>query len=393
MRGAAGMTESLLLVLVSLPSLASLLHPILIALARRKWNRSARRVGAWEPAVSVVVPLAPTEEHGADNMRSVLRQGGLRDYQVVFVAEERDHASAALARAAAAAHPDVDTAIVYSGDPQGRLAKMHNLQAGLLLCRGEVVVFVDSDVGFLGHHDIRRLVRILADDRVGLVTAAPVYRAPRTLGGYLLATMINVDLWAYFSGLFLSGSMNVANGALLAARGSFLAGIGDLDDLQQQLLNDTALARKVRAAGRLVALSGVPVYVRTPSLTVSAWWRQVMRWHIGMRRVLPPVEYVLYGYHRSAMLLGTICFLLAGPSPIRPWFLAVPAGARLLSCAVLSLCWWRERRALPEVFLAVLTDLLSPGIWLLSWMQTTVQWRGRTYRIGKGGTTEEVHRA
>jgi hypothetical protein len=90
------------------------------------------------------------------------------------------------------------------------------------------------------------------------------------------------------------------------------------------------------------------------------------------------------------MALGTLAFLVMRPSPIRPWFVAIPALARVLSCAVLSSCWWPERQALIEVPLAILTDLLSPVIWLLSWVQATVHWRGRTYRIGKGGRTEEV---
>jgi cellulose synthase/poly-beta-1,6-N-acetylglucosamine synthase-like glycosyltransferase len=267
---------------------------------------------------------------------------------------------------------------------------MHNLRTALPLCRHEIVVFADSDVELTGPRHLLALTRPLADDRVGLVTAAPIYRAPVTPGGFLLATMINADLWVYFALLFLTGNMNVANGALLAARRSVLANTGDLEDLQYQLLNDTVLARKVRESGRRVVLSPMPAVIPTPSLSFSDWWRQVVRWHVAMRSVLPGLEYVLYGYHRSGALLGLVCFLLVGPSPFRPLFLLVPALARVLSCSLQFVFWLREPRALVEIPLAVLLDLLSPVIWLLSWVEKTVWWRGRAYRVRRGGIAEEI---
>ncbi len=392
MGGGTGVIDGVVLGLVSLPSTVILLHPFFIGIARRKWHRLIQRVEALEPAVSIVVPFAPTEEHAARNMDSLLRQQGLRDCQVIFVVEDPSHPSAAQARAAAAAHPEADVTIVCAGDPQGRLAKMHNLQTGLELCRHDLVVFVDSDVEFRARDEVHRFVAALGEGRVGLVTAAPTYREPRSRGGYFLATMVNADLWAYFACLYLVGALNVANGAVLAARRSFLGRTGDLGSLQHQLLNDTALARRVRAAGGTVVLSASPASVPTPALSLADGWRQVMRWHVGMRRVLPATEYLVYGYHRSAMLVGALAFLLADPSPVRPWFVAIPALARLLSGAVLCCCWRRGWRAAIEVLMAPLTDLLSPVIWLLSWMQTTVEWRGRTYSVGKGGVVQEVVR-
>jgi cellulose synthase/poly-beta-1,6-N-acetylglucosamine synthase-like glycosyltransferase len=377
-----------LLVLVGLPSAVILLHPLVVALARRAWDRLARATEAPAPAVSVVIPLAATEEHLARNLDRVLRQRGLAAYQVILVAEDRDQPAAARARAAVAAHPEVETAVVYSGDPRGRLAKMHNLRAGLRLCRHPIVVFVDSDATFDGEDDLRRLVRPLADERVGLVTAVPVYRAPRTLGGALTAAMINADLRACLACLYLAGSLNAANGAALAMRRSLLAEIGDLGDFERRLLSDTALARRVRAAGRRVALCADPVVVLTPAMSLADWWRQAMRWHIGMRRVLPAGEYALYGYRGAGLALGVIAYLLT----MRPWLLAVPLLARVICCATLALGGSRERRVGPEVFLVLATDLLTPVIWLLSWARADVRWRKRAYRIGRDGEARELAR-
>lgn len=384
--------EGILFGLVCLPSLAVLLTPIFIALARLKGDLLGRHRQGWSPAVSLVVPLARTEEHGIRNMRSYLGQEGLRDYEVIFVAENSDDPSAEMARTARLAHPDMATSIVYSGNPNGRIAKMHNLRTALPLCRHEIVVFADSDVEFTGPGHLLALTRSLVDDRIGLVTAAPIYRVPVTLGGFLLATMINADLWGYFGLLYITGNMNVANGALLATRRTVLAEAGDLEDMQHQLLNDSALARKVRAVGGRVALCPLPAVIPTPSLSVPDWWRQIMRWHVGMRSVLPSLEYMLYGFHRSGVFLGLLCFLLVGVSPLRPLFLVIPVLTRMLSCSLLFLFWRREPRALIEIPLAPLLDLLSPVIWLLSWVEKTIWWRGRAYRIGKGGIAEEIVR-
>ncbi len=401
------------LVFVSAPSLVVFCHPLFIALARRKgrgarveeWKKAGgdeqraatggKRpgTGEWSPSVAVAVPMAPAEEHLAGNLHAVLGQRGLRDYRVVLTSEDPNDPSAAVAHEVACAHPEVETRITSSGPAGGSIAKMHNLGVAIRSCENEIIVLADSDVRFGRSDELKSVIAPLRDERIGVVTVAPTYRRPRTLGGVLMATMINADLWPYLAILQVFGVLNVTNGAVLAMRRGFLSELGDLEDLQHQLLSDAVLARKVRWAGRRVILAAEPVSIPTPSLSVPAWWRQVMRWHIGMRRVLPRFEYLLFGYHRSPVLLGGIAFLLFDSSPLRPLFLLIPVLARILSCTLVSIRWIPERETLAEIPLAILTDLISPAIWLISWAQRTIVWRGHSYRIGKDGAAEEVARA
>jgi GT2 family glycosyltransferase len=169
--------------------------------------------------------------------------------------------------------------------------------------------------------------------------------------------------------------------------------IHGFQDLQHQLLNDTALARRVRRHGYDVILAADPAMIPTPSLSLLDWWRQVMRWHIGMRSVLPRGEYLLYGWHRSPMLLGLVGFFLFKEWPHHGLFLLIPVCARILSGAGLHLRWLREPRSAGQVLFTIATDLVSPLIWFLSWHGGTVEWKGRIYQIREGGAAEEIGRA
>ena len=373
-----------LLLMIAIPSLVVFLHPLSIHMARRKAKKQGNS-DSWRPSISLVIPLASQEEFAEENFSSYLFQKNLGPYEIIFVAEDPAYPSARIASSLSSVYSNVNSKVVYSGKTNGSVDKMHNLHRGIRDCKNDIIVFVDSDVRFVNAEEIKKLIAPLKSADVGLVTAAPQYHLPHTLGGHLLATMINADLWGYFSVLALLGKLNVANGAILAMRRSMLTRIGNLEDLKQQILNDTIIARRVSNEGKRIFLSHHPAYIPTSSLSMSEWWAQAVRWHIAMRMVLPKTEYFLYGLLRSPVLLGILSFLLCPDNPYRLVFLVLPIVARMVSFGGIQFAWMKEKSGLLGLLFVPFTDMISPLIWGYSWMQNRINWRGKSYSVQKGG--------
>lgn len=373
-----------LLLIIAIPSLIVLLHPLSILMARQKARRRSDN-SSWRPSISLVVPLASTEQFAQENFCSYLTQKNDGSYEVIFVAEDPTQPSVRIASSLLSLHSNVNARILYSGPANENVSKMHNLCRAIQDCKNEIVVFVDSDVRLSNAEEIRELIGPLKDTEVGLITAAPQYHLPHTLGGHLLATMINADLWGYFSALTVLRKLNVANGAFLAMRRSTLISIGNLENLKRQVLSDTAIAKKVLNKRKRIFLSPNPLYIQTASLRVLDWWNQAIRWHIAMRMVLPKSEYLLYGLLRSPVLVGALSLLLWSNHPYRFVFLVLPILARIISFLGIQLAWIRQKSGLLGFLFVPFTDMISPLIWGYSWVQNQINWRGRTYRVQKEG--------
>lgn len=370
--------------LIGIPSLVVLSLPLFICIAAQK-ARLYQDSDSWHPSISLIAPLAANEEFGENNWSSYFVQKDLGPYEIIFVSEESAQFSSELASSLIARHPNIDARIIFSGTAAEKVAKMHNLGRGIRESKNDIIVFVDSDVCLPDEREIRKRIQPFQDKDIGLITGAPLYHRPRTPGGYLLATMINADLWGYFAVLAAARSLVVANGAFLSLRRTTLALIGNLEDLEYQILNDTAIARKVLKIGQKIALSPLPVHIKTPSINFSEWWSQAIRWHIAMRRVLPKSEYFLYGFQRAPLFLGMISFMLGLGFPDSWIFLAVPLLSRFLSFLAIQCFWIKEREGILELVLVILTDIVSPFIWVYSWVRNRIYWRGRCYRVYKGG--------
>lgn len=377
------------ILLIVLPCLVILLFPVWIARSRRA-DAASRSSDTAAASLDIVIPLAPREEHLEAHARSYLAQRHPAPIQVLFVAEQPEHPSARCIAGMLPAAASVQARLLFSGDPGPAVAKMHNLQRAVKECRHDCIVLLDSDVLLPRADQLSRAVTALHDASVGLVTAAPLYHDPRTVGGHLLATMINADVWGYFASLSTIGSLNVANGSLIAMRRETLRAIGDFADLQRKILNDSAIAQSVRALGLRIHLSAEPAHIPTPRASIADWWRQAMRWHIGMRSVLPRTEYLLFGLLRVPTLAGLTAYFLFVDSPLRLAFPVVPVAARSISLALIVGYWYRDFSLIRQLAIVPLTDLVSPLLWLLAWVARTISWRGRRYRVAKDGIADAL---
>jgi ceramide glucosyltransferase len=377
------------LLLVVLPSVLILAYPLFIRLAQKKFRRTLCNVESW-PTLSVIVPLHGVDEGLRDNLRSWLSQKYEGTFEIIFSIEDESDSAVRVIREVIHDYPNTEARLLFSGSGTNHRGKIHNLVEALKTSYAETVMFLDSDVRLVSDDYLSYLVSPLVHSEVGLVTCAQVVYGPQSLGAGLITVMTNADLPGYFSTLFVTGNLNVANGAIMALRRDVVEQVGGLADLRNTVLNDTALARKVTAIGKQILLADRPALVYSGKSTLTDWWYQSCRWHVAMKSYLRFFEYVAYALSRIGLLTAALYVVF---SPLT-WFtactLAVPLVSRTISFAATSLLVLRRRGPWRYFALIYLTDLMNPLFVLVPFITKKIVWRGRTYLVNRNAVIHPV---
>ena len=218
-------------------------------------NLRSLRVPTDEPApvgerVSVLVPARDEAGHIASCLASVLDQVSVPDLEILVLDDASSDGTADAARRAAGDDPRVR---VLEGDPlpQGWLGKTHACDQLGRAATGTVLIFLDADV-VLAPQALAATVHLL---REAHLDAASPY--PRQLAETWSERLVQPLLqWSWLTLLPLrlaeaSGrpSLTAGNGQLLALDAQAYRRIGGHRAVRNEVLDDLALVRAVKAAG------------------------------------------------------------------------------------------------------------------------------------------------
>jgi hypothetical protein len=201
-------------------------------------------------AVSVLLPVRDEQAHVQGCLRAVLASTGVPDLQVLVLDDASTDATAALAAAVAREDPRVE---VLTGAPlaPGWLGKPHALAQLAGRARGSVLVAVDADVR-LAPHALAAAVDLLRRHDLDLVSPYPRQVAVGA-GERLVQPLLQ---WSFLATLPLRlaersarPSLSAANGQLMALDAGALRRAGGFAAVRNQVLDDVALVRAVKASG------------------------------------------------------------------------------------------------------------------------------------------------
>jgi len=332
------------------------------------------------PRVSVIVP-ARNEQRGIRAAVASLADQEYRDVEVVVVDDESDDATAAEARAAA---DDRVTVLQGAPLPDGWVGKSWACVQGAERATGDWLLFTDADVRHAPDTVGRALALALGHRQGGGVTLLPVLETG-TAAERVVQPAAAVLIRSFVAPGPLVRSPRVpvaiaAGGFILVERTAYEAAGGHAA-VHDLLVEDAALAERLKAAGRPLTLasSGGRVRVRMYVGAREVWrgWRKntslgLARGSLGLAMataglgaavsVWPVVG--LVGPRRGVAAAAAIAQLVARldvepicPTPA-PYRLTLPLGS-----VVLALC-----------------SLASS----IDRVRGTVSWRGRSYAHGGG---------
>jgi ceramide glucosyltransferase len=343
------------------------------------------------PPVSILKPLKGVDPEIWQSFCSHCDQD-YPDFQLIFGVSDPGDPAIGLVRKLQAKYPDLPIELIVCDRALGANVKVSNLAQMLPAARHEFVLVNDSDIRVPSDY-LRTVIPPLANDSVGLVTC--LYRgvASPTTGSRLESLGISTDFVpGVLSARFLERGLHFGLGSTLAFRRRDLAAIGGFEALLDYLADDYELGRRIAAMGKRVELSAATVTTFLPAYTLRQFFRHQLRWSRTIR------DARCWGYAGLLFTFGlpwALVTLLATHGAVWAWILfGMTLAVRLaVGCGALVVLHDRQNfrnKALGNLCLLPLRDLLAPFVWVIGFIGNRIHWRGDVFDL-KDGRLSKVH--
>jgi ceramide glucosyltransferase len=365
----------------------SALYHVAVAFAALRFHWAKEPAADFTPPVSLLKPLRGIEQGFYATLKTFFQQD-YPAYEIVFgLSDAKDAASWTIAQLRRE-FPKVPVKVVLVPESAAAIPanpsnpKMRKLQQMVAEASHEVLVITDADIRVEPDY-LRRVMRPLADERVGLVTS--LYRGVPVgkLGSVLEALGMSGD----FAGQVLLAralrGVRFGLGATLATRKKQITEIGGLAPWADYLADDFVLGDRIAAAGYRVHLSHTVVETLLPYRAFSEAFHQQLRWARTIRACSPRgYPGLLFAYAAPLAIIPALAYpgsalalMVLDAALIARWLAAWAAG--VLVC--------RDRVVRNYFWLLPVRDLLALLIWLLSFFGREIVWRQARFRLGADG--------
>jgi len=331
--------------------------------------------------ISVLKPLAGTDEGLEDNLRTFFEQR-YPAFEILFAVRSTQDTAIAVVERLQDQYPRVRSRLLVTGEPPYPNAKVYSLHRMLLLAHHDILVMSDSDVRVTPEM-LSTVAAEFQDEKVGLVTCP--YRAVpgRSSWSTLEAVGLNTE---FISGVLVARvleGMKFALGPTIAARRETLVSIGGFDAVKDFLAEDFVMGKLAAERGYRVILSSCVIEHRIGAQAFAANLKHRLRWNRSTRRSRP------WGY------IGQV---FTNPLPPALLLCAVkPAWWPALVAAILfraAAGWAAAGHALRDSltrrlwWLVPVQDIANFLVWVAGFFGNTVLWRGRKYYLLRDGRFE-----
>jgi ceramide glucosyltransferase len=331
--------------------------------------------------ITVFKPLKGLAPLSRECLTSFLTQD-YHPYQVLFGVRDPHDPVVPLLRELQGAYPRCDLEIVICPEDLGLNPKISTLRQLMPRATYDLLLIADGDV-LVDPDYLAQVAAAFRAPGVGLVSCP--YRAgqSRTLGSALEALTIAADFIPSVAVANYVEGIRFALGAAMALTRQALTAIGGLAPLADFLADDYQLGFRVAQTGLQVKVLPYVVETNNPEMSFSDYLAHQLRW-ARTYRVCRPAGYLAYGI-THALVYSLAILLGAG---LAPWAWGLTAATLVLRGA---LAGFAERHSLKgklplQAFaLLPLKDLLSFGLWLVSFLGSRVAWGERTFRVTPEG--------
>lgn len=355
---------------------------VAVVLARRR--RARRPPPARQVPITVVKPLCGAEPGLEENLRSFCRDAGA-DTQFLFGARDAGDPALAVVRRVLADYPELDAGVAVGAVPLGLNAKINTVAGLLPMARHGLVMIADSDAR-IAPGDLQRIAAPLMDPAVGVVSC--LFRSRPTDSFWSRFGGLSIDEW-FMPSVLVSRALHSAgycSGPVVALRRDVLDEIGGVAPLACMLADDYELGARVRRLGYRSLLADCEVTVTVHEATCGDLARHEIRWMRTTRTVTPAGHAALILTYTVPLAVAAVAATGAGVLSLAllgaaiacraavHWAVGVPADAQ-----------GRPTRRLAPLWMVLVRDFFSFGMWAASYAGRTITWRGRALRVGHDG--------
>jgi len=353
------------------------LYLLVACVAVRRFAKRRGRCSAFPVPVTILNPLRGAEPGLARRLASFCIQTYGAPIQLLCGVRDRSDPAIEAVRQLANDLRQLRIDLNVDASLYGANHKISNLVNALPLARHDVLVMADSDIE-VGPDYLAGVVGELQRPGVGAVTC--VYHGVAAAGVWSRQAALGINshfLPSVVAGLSL-GLVKPCFGSTIALNRNVLAQIGGLKAFADALADDYAIGDAVRSAGYRVAIASFSLG--------HACFHEDLRSLIGNElRAARTIKSIRpLGYCGTIVShpfpLALIAALLDGGSGLP--LAAVALAARAMLCRAVEREFALERQA---YYLIPIRDLLSFAVFVLSFLGTSVAWRGSNFRVSPDG--------
>lgn len=350
--------------------------------------RHRPRAGTSQDSVDILKPLCGVDASLAENLSAFSRQSHAR-YRLIFGVASASDDALAVAQRFCREHRDVPTQISV-----GETAGVYNPKVALLShmsrsSSADWVVVSDSNVRVTEDY-VRDALSHVAPD-VGLVTHLVRGAGGSSLSAYLESLQLGCFVAPGVCGARLVLGETCVIGKSMFLRREALERIGGFEAVGAFLAEDYVIGRAIVAAGYRVVTAAMPVATWNEGWTLGRFASRHLRWAVMRRQVSRPaylVELLLTPGPILMLVLFIGCCIPNGVVNVQ-WVAASVVFDQLLDAVTHSRMCGRLA-PWPALVLNPLRQWLTLAIWALGWFMQTVEWRGKSYRVGLGSRLEPL---
>lgn len=344
----------------------------------RRWPK----IRSAPPPVTILKPLCGAEPGLYDNLRSFCCQD-YPTFEIVFGVRDPADPACPIVERLRAEFPTLPIKLVSNPKLYGSNRKVSNLINMLPHATHDLLVMSDSDAlvdpGYLA-----TVTAPLLERDIGLVTC--LYHAIPTRAVWSRLGAMYVNEW-YMPMVRLSwvfGYRGYVSGQTLCMRHSTLRSIGGFHMLADQLAEDHRLGQLVQALNLKIELSPYVVKGEHHEPDLGSVVRHELRWMRTIRALRPRSFLGIFlTFSLPMALLGLVLAASAPASSSLAWGLF--GGAVIARVALHLAHRIGNGRAVSDLWLVPLCDLMILWVWCRSLFTSRVAWRNDEFDVDANG--------
>lgn len=383
--------------LTALLTVAGMAYMALALLGSRAFVAAVRRTresAELAPPVTLLKPLKGVDPRMYAGLASHCRQIYAAPFELIFGVHRLDDPAVAEVERLRAEFPDIAIKLIECSQRLGTSGKVSNLVQMLPHASYEHVVINDSDI-FVPTGYLTGVMRCFRDQPeakpAGMVTAPYIGRTGVgdrgiTVWAKLEALGISTDFMpGVLTARMLEGGIRFGLGSTLAMTKTALAAAGGLEPLVEYLADDYEMGKRISDAGFRVELCGEIVETTVPGYGLRGFWDHQMRWARSTRDSRK-MGYVGLGL-TYCVPWALLTVVASGGALWSFTLLTMAVLARVAVALTVGVGLLRDDQVLRDLWLFPLRDIFGLLVWVWSFADDTVVWRGETFRLRDGRIT------
>jgi ceramide glucosyltransferase len=335
---------------------------------------------SFTPPVSILKPIRGLDPDAYENLASFCRLD-YPSFEMVLCVDADDHGVLAVLDKLQLDFPQRRIRVLYGS---GRIAandKVAKLARLVNEAENEVVVISDSDVRVRPDY-LRQVTAPLRDPNVGAVTCFYVPAEVKSLSDGLQTVGMMSDFYAGVLVAWQLDGVKFALGTTIATTRTRLSGFGGYAALENRPGDDLLVGRLIAEQGCQVTLLHYAIETVSDYQSMRELLYKRLRWIVVMRHMRP------WGHLGLLLTQGlpwSIAAVAMHPSAeVAAGYFGAYLALRLAITWMIGIHVLHQTRLWKLLPLIPVWDAVAFAIWLASFVQNSIRWRGADYYIRDG---------